>query len=56
MDDIWTIIFTSGTTGDPKGAVLDYKTVYLTKIIIESEVNPLKVDRDGNNSFIHTCH
>ena len=31
--------------------VLDYKTVYLTKIIIESEVNPLKVDRDGNNSF-----
>ena len=52
MNDIWTIIFTSGTTGDPKGAVLDYKTVYLTKIIIESEVNPLKVDRDGNNSFI----
>ena len=52
MDDIWTIIFTSGTTGDPKGAVLDYRTVFLTKIIIESEVNPLAVDKNGNNTFI----
>ena len=28
MDDIWTIIFTSGTTGHPKGVVLDYRTVF----------------------------
>ena len=52
MDDIWTIIFTSGTTGDPKGAVLDFRTVFLTKIIIESEINPLAIDNSGNNNFI----
>ena len=40
LDDIWTIVFTSGTTGDPKGVVLDYRTIYLTKIIVESDVNP----------------
>ena len=37
---------------NPKGAVLDYRTVFLTKIIIESEVNPLAVDKNGNNTFI----
>lgn len=51
IDDIWTIVFTSGTTGDPKGVVLDYRTIYLTKIIVESDVNPLGMDRNGNNSF-----
>ena len=51
LDDIWTIVFTSGTTGDPKGVVLDYRTIFLTKIIVESEVNPLGMDRNGNNSF-----
>ena len=51
LDDIWTIVFTSGTTGDPKGVVLDYRTIYLTKIIVESDVNPLGMDRNGNNSF-----
>jgi len=51
LDDIWTIVFTSGTTGDPKGVVLDYRTIYLTKIIVESDVNPLGMDINGNNSF-----
>ncbi|RZP10305.1 MAG: AMP-dependent synthetase [Flavobacteriales bacterium] len=51
LDDIWTIVFTSGTTGDPKGVVLDYRTIFLTKIIVESDVNPLGMDRNGNNSF-----
>ena len=35
----------------PKGVVLDYRTIYLTKIIVESDVNPLGMDRNGNNSF-----
>ena len=36
LKDIWTIVFTSGTTGDPKGVVIDYNTIYLTKDIIEN--------------------
>ena len=50
MSDTWTIIFTSGTTGNPKGVVLDYlanaKTAVLTL-----ESNPLKVDFNGKNDF-----
>lgn len=50
MSDTWTIIFTSGTTGQPKGVVLDYlanaKTAVLTL-----ESNPLKVDFNGKNDF-----
>ena len=52
LKDIWTIVFTSGTTGDPKGVVIDYNTIYLTKDIIENKVNPLAVNRDGNNTFL----
>ena len=52
LSDIWTIVFTSGTTGDPKGVVLDYNTIYLTKVIIENEINPLAVDMNGKNSFL----
>lgn len=51
LNDIWTIIFTSGTTGDPKGVVLTYETLYNTKRITE-DGNPLKVDFSGNNDFI----
>ena len=51
LKDIWTIIFTSGTTGDPKGVVLTYETLYNTKRITE-DGNPLKVDFSGNNDFI----
>lgn len=50
LTDTWTIIFTSGTTGNPKGVVLDFlandKTAVLTM-----ESNPLKVDFNGNNDF-----
>ena len=43
LKDIWTVIFTSGTTGDPKGVVLTYETLFNTKRITE-DGNPLKVD------------
>ena len=50
-EDIWTIIFTSGTTGNPKGVVLTYDINQNTDVMYTKEYNPLCVDFDGNNSF-----
>ncbi len=51
LSDIWTIIFTSGTTGNPKGVVLTFDTNQSTDIMYTKEYNPLGVDFKGNNRF-----
>ena len=51
LNDTWTIIFTSGTTGNPKGVVLDFKINQNTDVMYTRDYNPLCVDFEGNNTF-----
>jgi len=50
LSDTWTIVFTSGTTGNPKGVVLDFLSNDNTKVLTQGS-NPLKINFSGNNDF-----
>jgi long-chain acyl-CoA synthetase len=50
IDDLWTIIFTSGTTGTPKGVMIKHGTMAAQARAIHGP-NPLKLDQNGDNIF-----
>lgn len=49
-DDLWTIIFTSGTTGTPKGVMLTMATQIALMANLYDR-NPLENDYQGNNRY-----
>ena len=50
IDDLWTIVFTSGTTGTPKGVMLNYSAPY--RLLTDTEeYNALELSKSGDNRF-----
>ncbi len=52
LTELWTIIFTSGTTGNSKGVMLKYRSIDGIKSVLSEPDNPLGIRHDGNNNFV----
>ena len=52
LSELWTIIFTSGTTGNSKGVMLKYRSIDGIKSVLSEPDNPLGIRHDGNNNFV----
>lgn len=50
LEDLWSIVFTSGTTGTPKGVMLNHQTLASLNEMIHKQ-NHVKVSFDGNNRY-----